>query len=474
MTEQAQFGVVGLGVMGANLALNVEEKGFSVAVFNRSREKTEEFLSENPNKKIVPAYDYETFVHSLARPRRILIMVKAGKPVDATIESLLPYLSAGDVLVDGGNEFFENTEARLRRISHQGIHLVGMGVSGGEEGARYGPSMMPGGPREAYARIEDVVTRVAAQVEDGPCVTYIGPGGSGHYVKMVHNGIEYGDMQLISETYDLLKHVGGLTNAELADVFADWNRGELESFLIEITEKIFRRKDDEGDGDLIDAIMDRAKMKGTGGWTVEEGARLPAPVPTIASAVDARVMSALIDLRHLGSAQLRGPRPAPLGGDKQTLVDDARAALYAAKMCSYTQGLGLLRTVSDAREWQLPLQEIARIWKAGCIIRAKFLGWIQAAYAKNPALTNLLHDAEFASAIASRQDGWRRTIKRAIDAGIATPGLSSALAYYDALRRRRVPANLIQAQRDFFGAHTYERLDRPGTFHTAWEPSERA
>ena len=468
MTEEAKFGVVGLGVMGANLALNVEEKGFSTAVFNRSRDKTDRFMADNPHKKLVPAYDYTTFVSSLARPRRVLIMVKAGKPVDATIEALLPLLSAGDVIIDGGNEFFENTETRLTRIGKQGIHFIGMGVSGGEEGARHGPSMMPGGPREAYAEIEDVVTRVAAQVEDGPCVTYIGPGGSGHYVKMVHNGIEYGDMQLIAETYDLLKNVGGLTNAELADVFDEWNRGELESFLIEITAQIFTRKDDEGPGDLIDAILDRAKMKGTGGWTVEEGARLPAPVPTIASAVDARVMSALLDLRRLGAAQLQGPRPKPFDGDKRALVEDARAALYAAKMCSYAQGLSLLRAVSDAREWQLPLQEIARIWKAGCIIRAKFLGWIQAAYAKNPELKNLLHDAEFASAIAARQDGWRRTLKHAIDAGIAAPGLSSALAYYDALRRRRVPANLIQAQRDFFGAHTYERIDKPGTFHTDW------
>ncbi len=469
MTEKAQFGVMGMGVMGANIAANIEEKGFSIAVYNRSRGKTDRFLEENQGKKVTGTFSIEEFVDALATPRKILIMVKAGKPVDSTIEQLLPHLRKGDVIIDGGNEFYTNTERRAAALDAQGIEFVGMGVSGGEEGARHGPSMMPGGQKDAYEKIEPVVTKIAAQVKDGPCVTYIGPGGAGHYVKMVHNGIEYGDMQLIAETYDLLKHEGGLTNAELADVFAEWNQGELESFLIEITSKIFRRKDDDSDQDLIDVILDTAKMKGTGSWTVKEGAELGSAIPTIASSVDARILSAQRALRMQGSQTLKGPLPSADRSEKDQMIADARAALYAAKACSYAQGLALLTRASEERSWGLDLGEIARIWKAGCIIRASFLERIQEAYGREQTLANLLFDPEFTKELADRQDAWRRTITRAIQAGIAVPTMTASLAYYDSVRRKRLPANLTQAQRDFFGAHTYQRLDKEGAFHTEWE-----
>ena len=467
--DLAQFGVIGLGVMGANLALNVEDKGFSVAVYDRARSQTDGFMTKAAGRKARPAYDAGELVRSLARPRRILVMVPAGAPVDATIEGLVPHLAPGDVIIDGGNEYYTNTERRSADLTAKGIEFVGMGVSGGAEGARFGPSLMPGGQRDAYDKISEIMERIAAQVEDGPCVTYIGPGGAGHYVKMVHNGIEYGDMQLIAETYDLLKYVGGLSNDELADVFAEWNEGELESFLIEITSKIFRRDDPEGEGRLIDAILDTAKMKGTGSWTVQEGAKLAAPIPTIASSVDARVLSGMRDLRIIGSDILTGPTPSVAADDKKRLIEDARAALYAAKICSYAQGLGLLSLVSMEHKWNLPLGEIARIWKAGCIIRARFLADIQQAYGREGSLANLLFDPGFAKEIGRRQDEWRRTVSRAVHAGVPVPTLTASLAYYDSLRRKRLPANMTQAQRDFFGGHTYQRLDREGTFHTNWE-----
>ncbi len=467
--DQAQFGVIGLGVMGANLALNVEDHGFSVAVYDRARAQTDGFMAKAAGRRARPAYDAGELVRSLASPRRILIMVPAGAPVDATIEGLVPHLSPGDVIIDGGNEYYTNTERRSADLTAKGIEFIGMGVSGGAEGARYGPSLMPGGQRAAYDKVSSIMEKIAAQVEDGPCVTYIGPGGAGHYVKMVHNGIEYGDMQLIAETYDLLKNVGGLSNDELADVFGQWNEGELESFLIEITSKIFKQADSDGDGRLVDAILDTAKMKGTGSWTVQEGAQLAAPIPTIASSVDARVLSGMRELRLKGADILKGPSPSVSADDKRQLIDDARAALYAAKMCSYAQGLGLLNIASAERDWNLQLGEIARIWKDGCIIRAKFLKVIQDAYNREAALANLLFDPTFADEIGRRQDGWRRTIARAVHGGVAIPTLTASVAYYDSLRRRRLPANLTQAQRDFFGGHTYQRLDREGTFHTEWE-----
>jgi 6-phosphogluconate dehydrogenase len=476
---KAQFGLIGLGVMGENLALNIEEKGFPIAVYNRSTEKVDEFIKKNPGKKIIGTKSPKEFAEALERPRRFVIMVKAGAPVDQTIESVKPFLEKDDVIIDGGNEFFTNTKRRQDALAKDGLHLVGMGVSGGEEGARHGPSLMPGGTMHSYKVIEPVVTAIAAKV-DGPCVTYIGEAGSGHYVKMVHNGIEYGDMQLIAETYDVLKHVGGLSNAELADVFADWNKGELESFLIEITAKIFRKKDDLTGRELIDVILDRALMKGTGSWTVKEGAELLIPIPTIASSVEAREMSALHGLRQRGAELLKGPMPAPVSaGEKKDVINDARAALYAAKAVSYAQGFSLLQKAALQYVWRkddkgnaTPLDnaEIARIWKGGCIIRAKFLGRIQEAFKRDPRLDNLLFDPSFRDELSQRQQGWRRTISRAVQTGLATPTLSASLSYYDSLRRGRMPMNLTQAQRDFFGAHTYERIDKPQGqfFHTEW------
>ncbi len=469
MSDKAEFGVIGLGVMGANIALNVEEKGFSIAVCNRSRGKIDAFMAEAKGKKVVAAYDYKELADKLERPRRILIMVKAGAPVDQTIEALLPHLDKGDVIIDGGNEFYTHTERRMKALAEKGIEYIGMGVSGGEEGARHGPSMMPGGSKDAYSKIEHIVTKIAAQVPDGPCVTHIGPGGAGHYVKMIHNGIEYGDMQLIAETYDLLKHVGGLSNAELGEVFTEWNKGELESFLIEITAQIFTKKDTETDADLLDVIVDTAKMKGTGSWTVKEGAELAAPIPTIASSVDARVLSGMRDLRLIGAKTLPGPTPSLSTEDKKVLIEDARAALYAAKMCSYAQGVGIMERASAERDWNLNLSEIARIWKGGCIIRASFLNRIQEAYGRDQGLANLLFDPSFVEELKARQDGWRRTVTRAVQQGIAVPTLTASLAYYDSIRRARLPANMTQAQRDLFGAHTFQRLDREGVFHADWE-----
>ncbi|MFO0725814.1 MAG: NADP-dependent phosphogluconate dehydrogenase [Myxococcota bacterium] len=470
-TNRCDMGVVGLGVMGASLAQNMADKGFTIALYNRTRDKTDELVASYANKgRLVPTYDLKGLVDSLASPRKILMMLKAGSPVDDMIAALSPLLSPGDVLIDGGNEFFPNTERRAEEAKKRGLNYVGMGVSGGEEGARHGPSMMPGGAKEAWDVVSPILTKIAAQVSDGPCVTHIGKGGSGHYVKMVHNGIEYGDMQLISEIYDLLKSVGGLDNAGLAQTFSDWNKTELESFLIEITARVFKQKDPETNKALVDVILDRASMKGTGSWTVEQGAQLGAPIPTIASAVDARVLSSLREARLEGASRLKGPRPMLTAPELiKSLVADARAALYAAKVVSYAQGMSMLRQASDKYGWGLDLVEIARIWKGGCIIRARLLGDIQAALKEPRAREgNLLFSTAFSAALAEREGAWRRTITRAIEAGIAVPALSTSLAYYDTLRRERVPANLIQAQRDLFGAHTYERIDRPGSFHTEW------
>ncbi|MCB9653356.1 MAG: NADP-dependent phosphogluconate dehydrogenase [Deltaproteobacteria bacterium] len=469
--------------MGANIALNIEEKGTRVAVYNRSYDRTVEFLKSAPTKHFTGAETLSAFVASLAFPRAILMMVPAGSAVDETIDGLLPYLRRGDLLIDGGNEFFENTERRAKRLAQQGVLYLGMGVSGGETGARHGPSLMPGGTAEAYARAAPVLRRIAAQVDDGPCVTHVGPGGAGHYVKMVHNGIEYGDMQLIAEVYDVLKRVGGLSNDQLAESFATWNEGELESYLIEITAKILRRQDDKTPGALVDMILDQAKMKGTGSWTVRDAALRMIPAPTIASAVDARLVSAHRELRLLGAAKLAGPSPRPTSTPTptstqtsaqvpdeatRTLVEDARAALYAAKACSYAQGIALIQAASRDQDWAVDIGEVARIWKGGCIIRAAFLGRIQAAYTRQPTLESLLFDADFSQELAARQNGWRRFVARGIENGVPVSATSASLAYYDAIRSARLPANLTQAQRDYFGAHTYARCDRDGVFHTEW------
>jgi 6-phosphogluconate dehydrogenase len=472
MSEQA-IGMVGLGVMGRNLVLNIEEKGFSASVYDAWPEPVDKFLAEAAGKKILGFKAPEDFVRSLRRPRRIIMLVKAGEVVDKTIAALLPYLEPGDMLVDAGNEYFRNTERRTKELEGPGVRFFGMGVSGGEMGARHGPSMMPGGDRAAYEELAPILTKIAAQHKDGPCVTYIGPGGSGHYVKMVHNGIEYGDMQLIAEAYDVLKTLGGLSNEELADVFATWNEGELQSFLIEITAAIFRAKDPpSGDNFLVDVILDATAMKGTGKWTVQDAADLGAPITTIATSVEARMISAAKAERVRAAKLLPGPTPAPIAGlagaARQQLIDDVRAALYASKACSYAQGMNLIRIASEARSWGIQLGELARIWQDGCIIRARFLGRIKAAYERDAGLTNLLLDQGFRDELGARQQGWRRVIARSAEAGLPLLSMGASLAYYDMVRRDRLPANLTQAQRDFFGAHTYKRLDREGDFHTDW------
>jgi 6-phosphogluconate dehydrogenase len=462
-----KIGLVGLAVMGENLALNIEEKGFPVAVWNRSADKVDAFVARNPGKKVTGCRTPAELAAALERPRRIVMMVKAGQPVDDTIAVLRPHLEAGDLLVDGGNEFFTNTERRAAELEKAGLRYLGMGVSGGEEGARHGPSLMPGGQESAYRDLQPVLEKIAAQVDDGPCVDYMGPGGSGHYVKMVHNGIEYGDMQLIAEIYDVLKTLGGLGNDELGDVFTAWNDGELQSFLIEITGKIFKKKDPETGQHLVDVILDATGMKGTGKWTVQQASELGAPIPTIASAVEARILSAQKAERVQAAKVLRGVAlETPV--DKKQLLEDARHALYAAKVCSYAQGMNLLKTASAQYRWGLKLGRIARIWKGGCIIRARFLDRIKQAYERDAGLANLLLDREFVEELTARQPAWRRVVSQAVARGLPTPTLSSSLAYFDGYRRERLPANLLQAQRDFFGAHTYQRLDREGTFHTEW------
>ncbi|MEB2314236.1 MAG: NADP-dependent phosphogluconate dehydrogenase [Sorangiineae bacterium] len=463
------MGMIGLGVMGKNLSLNLEEKGFSVAAWDAWPEPVRKFAKEAEGRQIHAFESLPEFVASLRRPRRIVMLVKAGQVVDDTITKLVPLLEPGDLLVDAGNEHFPNTERRAKELAGKGLRFFGMGVSGGEEGARHGPSMMPGGDREAYRELEPVLQKIAAQVPDGPCVAYCGPGGAGHYVKMVHNGIEYGDMQLIAEAYWLMKHLGGLSNAELADTFAEWNRGELDSFLIEITAKIFAKKDPETGGDLIDLILDAAAQKGTGRWTVQDAVELGAPIPTIASAVDARGVSSQKAERVAASKVLPGPAlGAASGVDKQQLVADVRAALYASKCASYAQGMALIRAASELRGWGIQLGEMARIWKGGCIIRAAFLGRIQEAFARDAQLDNLLLDPSFREELAARQTGWRNVVALAARHGVPAPTTSISLAWYDSYRSERLSANLVQAQRDFFGAHTYVRTDREGAVHTEW------
>ncbi|KAL3498950.1 hypothetical protein ACH5RR_041682 [Cinchona calisaya] len=475
----SRIGLAGLAVMGQNLALNIAEKGFPISVYNRTISKVDETV-DRANKEgqlpLIGQYNPKDFILSIQKPRSVIILVKAGAPVDQTISALSEYMEPGDTIIDGGNEWYENTERRISEASSKGLLYLGMGVSGGEDGARNGPSLMPGGSKEAYLNVRDVLEKVAAQVkDDGPCVTYIGEGGSGNFVKMVHNGIEYGDMQLISEAYDVLKNAGGLSNSELADIFAEWNRGELESFLIEITADIFQVKDlESGLGELVDKILDKTGMKGTGKWTVQQAAELSIAAPTIAASLDGRYLSALKDEREAAAEIFKreGLKEDVINNvgvvDKKRLVDDVRQALYASKICSYAQGMNLLRAKSAEKGWNLNLGELARIWKGGCIIRAVFLDRIKKAYQRNPALANLLVDPEFAREMVQRQAAWRRVVGLAIQKGISVPGMSASLQYFDTYRRARLPANLVQAQRDYFGAHTYERIDRPGSFHTEW------
>ena len=468
MSKQA-IGVVGLAVMGRNLALNIESRGHAVSVFNRTREKTDELIAEYPERKLVPTYTLEAFVESLEKPRRILMMVKAGEPTDATIAALKPLLDQGDILIDGGNTHFTDTIRRNQELAKAGLHFIGTGVSGGEEGALKGPSIMPGGPRDAYDLVAPILTEIAAKAPDGePCVAYMGPDGAGHYVKMVHNGIEYGDMQLIAESYAVLKQVLGLSNEELGQVYTEWNQGELDSYLIEITSKIFGKKDEETGKYLVDVILDRAAQKGTGKWTSQNALDLGAPLPLITEAVFARVLSSLKTQRVAASKVLAGPDAKPFAGDRKAFIEAVRRALYFSKVISYAQGFAQLRAASDEYKWDLQYGTIAKIFRAGCIIRARFLQKITDAYAKNPQLDNLLLDPYFRDIAANYQAALRDVVIQAVNAGVPVPAFSSAIAYFDGYRSERVPANLVQAQRDFFGAHTFERIDKPGSFHADW------
>ena len=467
MSKQA-IGVVGLAVMGRNLALNIESRGHAVSVYNRSREKTDELIAEHPDKKLVPSYTLEEFVESLEKPRRILLMVKAGQGTDATIDSLRPLLEKGDILIDGGNTHFTDTIRRNTDLAKSGLHFIGTGVSGGEEGALKGPSIMPGGQKEAYDLVAPILTEIAAKAPDGePCVAYMGPDGAGHYVKMVHNGIEYGDMQLIAESYDVLKRVAGLSNEELGKVYVEWNKGELDSYLIEITSKIFSKKDEETGKDLVDVILDRAAQKGTGKWTSQNALDLGAPLPLITEAVFARVLSSLKDQRVEASKQLTGPSPK-FDGDRDAFVEAVRRALFLSKIVSYAQGFAQLRAASEEYKWDLQYGQIAKIFRAGCIIRAGFLQKITDAYKTNADLHNLLLDPYFTDIATKYQGALRDVVVAAVKAGVPVPAFSSAVAYYDSYRSETLPANLVQAQRDFFGAHTFERVDKKGSFHADW------
>ena len=468
MTKQ-QIGVIGLAVMGKNLALNLESRGNTVAVFNRSYDKTEEFLqNEAEGKRFVGAKTIEEFVNTLETPRKILLMVKAGAATDATIDSLKPYLEKGDILMDGGNTFFQDTIRRNKELESTGIHFIGTGVSGGEEGALKGPSIMPGGQKEAYELVEPILTSISAKVEGDACVTYIGPNGAGHYVKMVHNGIEYGDMQLICEAYFILKNVLGLNANELHDVFADWNKGELDSYLIEITADIFTKVDEETGKPLVDVILDTAGQKGTGKWTSQNALDLGVPLPIITESVFARFISAMKDERVKASKLLKGPKVNSFTGKQEGLIEAVRKALYLSKIVSYAQGFAQMRAASEEYDWNLNYGEIAMIFRGGCIIRAQFLQKIKDAYDRDADLANLLLDPYFNGIAEEYQSALRQVLKVAIDNGIPVPSFSSAIAYYDSYRTETLPANLLQAQRDYFGAHTYQRIDKEGVFHTNW------
>ena len=472
----SKIGLVGLAVMGQNLALNIAEKGYPISVYNRSTEKTD--LTTSRAKKeglddILNGYhDIDSFIDSLEKPRTVIMLVQAGSPVDMTIDKLSEHMEQGDIIIDGGNEWYENTERREKLLQEKGILYMGMGISGGEEGARNGPSMMPGGNYDAYKRIESIVEDVSAKVDNYSCVTYIGPGGSGNFVKMVHNGIEYGDMQLISEAYDILKHIGKFTNQELADIFFEWNNSELQSYLIEITSEIFKKEDDIVSGQSqIDSILDKTGMKGTGKWTVQQAAELSVAIPTIVTSLEARFISGIKEERKFASEiyPYKKSTYELSSEERRKLIKDVKSALYASKICSYAQGMNLIRKKSEKENWNLSLNKVAKIWKGGCIIRAQFLDRISNAYDKNPELNSLLVDDYFIKELKDREIAWRRIVSLAVNTGIALPSMSASLSYFDSYRRENVPANLVQAQRDFFGSHTYERNDgRKGNFHSIW------
>lgn len=467
--DKPQIGVVGMAVMGKNLALNIESRGNTVAIFNRTGSKTKAVVEEHPDKKLVPSYKIEDFVASLEKPRRIIMMVKAGAGTDAVIKELLPLLDKGDVLIDGGNTFFEDTMRRSAELDKSGINFIGMGVSGGELGALHGPSLMPGGQKEAYDLVAPILEAISAKAEDGaPCVTYIGPNGAGHYVKMVHNGIEYGDMELIAESYNLMRNLLGLDVKEMADIFSEWNKGELDSYLIDITADILTRKDDLGsDKPIVDMILDRAGNKGTGKWSSQSALELGVPQSVITESVYARYISAMKQERVEASKVL--PKPvANVSVDKKEAIEMIRKALYFSKLMSYAQGFEQLRFASEKYDWKLQYGDLAKIWRAGCIIRARFLQNITDAYNKKPDLQNLLLDDYFLNIAKNYQESVRDLVGVAVKAGVPVPGFSAAISYYDSYRSAVLPANLTQAQRDYFGAHTYERTDRNGIYHYSW------
>ncbi|MBT3336952.1 MAG: NADP-dependent phosphogluconate dehydrogenase [Anaerolineae bacterium] len=463
---KANFGFMGLGVMGHMLALNVERNGFHVAGYDLDEKKVAAFEQKYPEKNLLACSTLEEFLAALERPRRIMLMVPSGV-TDAAINSIKDLLEPGDLLIDGGNTFFQDTERRSKELEDKGIVYIGTGVSGGEQGALWGPSIMPGGQDEAWALVKPIFEAISAKVEGEPCVTYIGPRGAGHYVKMVHNGIEYGDMQLIAEAYDILHRGLGLSNAELHEIFAEWNRGELESYLIEITADIFAKHDPESGQAVVDLILDEAAQKGTGKWTSQNALDLGAPTPTINAAVESRIVSAYKEERVDAAKVLNGPGPK-ISLDKKEVINWVRDALYTAKICSYAQGFALMRLASDEYNYDLDYDEIARIWRGGCIIRARFLNDIREAFKRNADLPNLMVDAEFAKELNARQSALRKVVALAAEKGIPALAFSASLAYYDAYRSARLPANLTQAQRDYFGAHTYRRVDKEGSFHTEW------
>ncbi|AHD06121.1 NADP-dependent phosphogluconate dehydrogenase [Paenibacillus larvae] len=467
MSKQ-QIGVIGLAVMGKNLALNIESRGFTVSVFNRSPEKTKDLMEEAKGRNLVGTYSLEEFVNSLETPRKILIMVKAGAATDATIEQLVPLLSEGDILIDGGNAHFPDTQRRSKELEAKNIRFIGTGVSGGEEGALKGPAIMPGGQKEAYALVEDILTSISAKVNGDPCCTYIGPDGAGHYVKMVHNGIEYGDMQLICEAYHLLKDVLNVNAEELHEIFREWNKGELDSYLIEITRDIFTKYDLETKQPMVDVILDSAGQKGTGKWTSQSALDLGVPLSIITESVFSRFISAMKEERVAASKVLSGPTQKLFDGDRKSFIEAVRKALYASKICSYAQGFAQMRSASEEYNWDLDFGSISMIFRGGCIIRARFLQNIKDAYDRNPGLKNLLLDEYFKNIVEEYQDAWRQVVATAITRGVPVPAFASALAYYDSYRTERLPANLLQAQRDYFGAHTFQRVDREGTFHFNW------
>jgi 6-phosphogluconate dehydrogenase len=468
---QCDIGLIGLAVMGQNLVLNMNDHGYRVCVFNRTVSKVDEFLAhEAKGTNVTGAHSIEELVQALKRPRRVMLMVKAGDTVDKMIDQIVPYLERGDIIIDGGNSHFPDTNRRTKTLNEKGILFIGTGVSGGEEGARFGPSIMPGGNPEAWPHVKEIFQSIAAKVEDGsPCCDWVGEDGAGHYVKMVHNGIEYGDMQLNCEAYQLLKYCLGLSAEELHEIFAEWNRGELDSFLIEITADVLAKKDDDGKP-MVDKILDTAGQKGTGKWTAINALDLGMPVTLIGEAVFARCLSALKDERVAASKVLHGPDRKRAEGDRKAFIENVRRALYCSKMISYAQGYMLLREAGKEYRWNLNMGGVALMWRGGCIIRSRFLGKIKEAYDKNPGLNNLLMDDFFSGVLNDYQPAWRQAIIDAIGFGVPTPAFSTALGFFDGYRSERLPANLLQAQRDYFGAHTYERVDRPrGEFcHTNW------